>query len=707
MLLPLSALALLTVAPLPATPKKPVTDTYFGTAVKDDYRWLEDSASDEVKAWSEGQNAHARSVLDALPGRAELARRLEAVLAHPAPRWGVQVERGGTTFAWKFQPPRQQPMVVVLEAYETELKERVLFDPLAVDPKGGTSIDWFEPSPDGKKLVVSLSTGGSEKGDAHVYDVATGKALGDVVPWVNSGTAGGNVAWNADGTGFFYTRHPLEGERPKEDLGFFQQVYFHKLGTPTKSDTYSLGKDFERIAENFLQSSHDGKWLLDLKQKGDGGEFELWLLPPGGKWARVSKYEDKVVSAKFGLDGALYLLSTQGAPLGKVLRLPLATPTLDKATVLVPEGKVAIEDFLPAATRLYVEEQLGGPSRIRAVGLDGKDLGVLPTPPVTNVGALVRLGATDDLLLAVVGYTTPAAWFRYGAKAGALTPTLLKRTTPVDLAPYEVVQEQCTSKDGTKVPLTVVRKKGLKLDGKQPTWLTGYGGFKISLAPRFDSRAAVWLELGGVFAVANLRGGGEFGEAWHQEGMLTKKQNVFDDFYACTKRLQELKVTSPQRLVIEGGSNGGLLMGAVLTQHPDVAKAVVAEVGYYDMLRYETAPNGVFNTTEYGSVKDEVQFKALAAYSPFHAVKDKAQYPAVLMLTGANDPRVEPFHSRKFAARLQASGTKRPVLLRTSGDTGHGIGTPLQEQVAQVVDVFSFVCNQLGVRVPKDAKPAK
>ena len=451
---------LLTAAPaLPATPKHPVVDEYFGSRFTDDYRWLENGADAEVKKWSDAENARARAVLETLPGRAELKRRIELVLNHPAPHWGALISRGGTLFALKFQPPRQQPSLVAIDSDETELKEQVIFDPIALDSTGGTSIDFFEPSLDGKKVVVSLSKGGSERGDGHVYEVATGKELGEPIPAVNTGTAGGSICWNADGSGFYYTRHPLEGERPAEDLNFFQQVWFHKLGTPAKNDSYSLGKDFERIAENFLRASDDGKWQLDLKQKGDGGEFELWLLAPGGKWAQISKYEDKVIGAQFGFDGALYLLSTKDAPRSKLLRLPLSTPTLDKATVFLPEGKDPLVRFRPTPNRIYVAELIAGASKIRALSLKGEPLLTIPTPPLTTAAGLVRL-TSDDVLVVVTGYLQPTAWFRYDAATAGLVPTMLRQSSPNDLSSFEALQDSCTSKDGTKIPISILRQKG-------------------------------------------------------------------------------------------------------------------------------------------------------------------------------------------------------------------------------------------------------
>ena len=697
-------LLLAAVPPVPATPKKPVVDEYFGAKVTDDYRWLEASGDEAVQAWSDAQNAHARGVLDALPGRALVEKRVTELLSYEAPAWFGVIDRKGTLFAMKRQPPKAQPLIVVMKSLDAPTDERVLLDPSVLDPSGDTSIDFFEPSLDGKFVAVSLSKKGTERGDVHVYDVATGKELpGDVVPAVHTGTAGGTLAW-VEG-GFLYTRHPLEGERPADDLNFFQQVSFHKLGTPTKNDALVLGKDFLRIAENFLASSRDGKWAADLVQKGDGGEFELFVRSPDGAWTKVASYEDRIVQVKFGLDGALYLLSRKGAPKGQVLRLAL-TPklALTQAIVLVPAGDGAIQSVLPTRTRLYVLDQLGVASRVRIVGLDGKALGEIPAPPVTAITGGGALGEDDDVTVELSGYLTPFSISRFTAKDSKLNPTALALKTLADLTPYEVVGGECTSKDGTKIPITVVQRKGVKLDGKNATMLTGYGGFGISMVPGFGRDTPVWLERGGVLAVANLRGGGEFGEEWHQQGMLANKQHVFDDFLACAKWLVEHKYTSSKKLAIQGGSNGGLLMGAAMTQAPTWFKAVVSHVGYYDMLRFETAPNGVFNTTEYGSVKDEASFNALRAYSPYQQVKDKTQYPAALLLTGKNDPRVEPFHSRKMVARMQASGTKQPVLLRTS-DTGHGGGTPLGERISQLTDVYTFLFDQLGATVSGPSAP--
>ncbi|MFP2924447.1 prolyl oligopeptidase family serine peptidase [Pyxidicoccus sp. 3LG] len=692
-------------AKAPATEKQEKVDTYHGTEVKDPYQWLEASSDAKVKAWNDAQNAYTRGMLDKLPGREGLRQRVTELLSWKSPAYFALEEAGGTLLAIKAQPPKQQAFLVVLGSVDDTSKERVLVDPMVVDPSGHTTIDWFVPTRDGKKVAVSMSKNGTESGDVTIYDVATGKALpNELVPKVNGGTAGGSLAWNAEGTGYFYTRYPRGEERPAADRDFFQQVYFHQLGTPTEKDTYVLGKDFPRIAMTELETSHDGQHTSALVANGDGGEYMLFLRGPSGAWTQVSKFEDKVIRARFGHDGAIYLVSRKDAARGKVLRLPLATPTLDKATVLVPEGEASIQGIFPAKTRLYVNEQLGGPSQLRMVDLKGQALGMVPTPPVSSVGGLVSSGG-DDVLFINTSFVQPMAWYRYSAADNKVTKTALARTSPLDMSDVEVVRTEATSKDGTKVPVTILKKKGTKLDGKNPALLTGYGGFNISITPNFNTLSGLWLEQGGVFAVANLRGGSEFGEKWHAEGSLTKKQNVFDDFYAAAKLLVDQKYTQPKKLAIQGGSNGGLLMGAAVTQHPEMYGAVVARVGIYDMLRVELTPNGQFNITEYGTVKDPEQYKALRAYSPFHNVKDGTQYPSVLFTSGANDPRVDPFHSRKMVARMQeATTSKRPILLRANAETGHGAGTPLNARIEEEVDVYSFVFNELGMKYRPPAK---
>lgn len=691
----------------PATAKRPVVAEYHGTKVTDDYQWLEDGADPEVKAWTMAQTKKTRAYFDALPQRAKLRERIQAILTSTsADRFALRMVKGAL-FALKSQPPKQQPFLVVMGApdkakTEADLKERVLVDPNAIDASGRTTIDWYVPSPDGKLVAVSMSEGGTENGTVRVFDVETGKEQGDRVPFAHSGTAGGSLAWAADGKGFYYTRHPHTGEVDAKDMGFFQEAYFHKLGTKDSEDRPSLTKDkLARIAEIELETSKDGKWVHAAVQNGDGGEYWHFLLDTKkGAWTRFADLPDKVVGASFGPDQKLYLLSIKGAPRGKILRLDPAKADLAKAETLVPESDVTIESYLATKSRLYVKDLVGGPSDVRIFDLKGKAQGTVPIPPISSVRQLVAMDG-DDVLFRNQSYTSPPAWYTYRPKAKApVEKTVMAMTSSVSFDDAEAVRETCTSKDGTKVPINILRKKGTKLDGQSPMLLSGYGGYGISLQPGMSPLQRVWLDAGGVFAVANLRGGGEFGEEWHRAGNLTNKQNVFDDLYACAKHAVDSKITSPQRLAIIGGSNGGLLMGASLVQHPEMYKAVVSFVGIYDMLRVELTKNGAFNVTEYGTVKDPDQFKALLAYSPYHNVEDGTAYPAVFFLTGANDPRVDPWHSRKMTARLQAATTGGPVMLRASEGTGHGIGKPLEDQIDEQADVYAFLMNELGMSAP-------
>jgi prolyl oligopeptidase len=701
------------VPPLPVTPKKPATDEYHGIKVIDDYRWLENAADPAVRRWTEAQNRHTRAVLDQFPAMEALRKRVKELMSDTSPDYFSLRYEGGVLFALKSQPPKEQPFLITLPSADEPAAAHVVLDPNQLNTKGTTAIDFYVPSHDGRLVAVSLSQGGSEDGTVHVYEVAGGKELPDVVPRVNYPTGGGSLAWNGDGTGFYYTRYPRGNERPKEDLNFYQQVYFHKLGTPTSDDTYVIGKEFPRIAETTLQTTKDGRYVLASVANGDGGDFAHYLLTPAGRWIELAGDADKISAATFGPDDALYLFSRKDAPRGKILRLPLATPQLAQAKTVVPQSDAAIEgmvydmtygygpNFVPTATRLYVVDQIGGPSQIRVFDHAGRFLQTVPIAEVSSVGQVLA-GRGDELLYRNSSYLKPPAWYRFDPQTGKTTRTALYRTSPVDLSDCEVVREFATSKDGTKIPLNIIRRKGTKLDGRNPTLLTGYGGFGISMTPRFLGVGSIWLEQGGVYAIANLRGGREYGEEWHQAGNLTRKQNVFDDFTACAKHLIERRYTSPDRLAIEGGSNGGLLMGAVLTQHLELFRAVVGHVGIYDMLRSEQHPNGVFVVTEYGTVKDPEQFQAIYAYSPYQHVKDGTAYPAVFLLTGENDGRVDPANSKKMAARLQAAtASKLPVLLQIGLDTGHGIGSGLSKAMEQVADVDAFLFQQLGVEYKK------
>ncbi len=696
-----------TALPSVPTPRQPVTNAYHGTVVIDDYQWLEDASAPQVREWVHEENERTRTYFSRLHYRDGIAEQLTQLRSEESARYFGLQWRQGRFLALRFKPPAQQPVLIRLSSLEPPALWKPVFDPNAYNPKGTTTIDWFVPSQDGRLVAVSLSEGGSEQGTLHFFEVETGKELVDQIPRVQYPTGGGSAAWTADGSGILYTRYPHPGERPEADLSFYQQVWYHKLGTPIDQDKYEIGKDFPRIAEIELESSQDGKWILASVANGDGGDFAHYLRDKAREWQQVTAFADAVKDVHIGRDQAMYLLSLKDAPRGKILKLELpgspAGPSggapllsLSKPAVVVPEREGAVQEFAPFEHGIYVDYLLGGPSELTCFERGSSRARTIPVVPVSSVAGL-HCWQGDELVFGNVSYLKPFAWFTC-RPGGPVQRTALYMTAPAEFDDIEVVREFATSNDGTKVPLNILRKKGLKLDGQNPTLLYGYGGYKVSLTPNFDVTRRLWFDVGGVYVVANLRGGGEYGEAWHKAGNLTQKQHVFDDFIAAAQHLIQRRYTSPAKLAVEGGSNGGLLMGAFLTQRPDLARAVVSHVGIYDMLRVELDPNGQFNITEFGTVKNPEQFRALYAYSPYHHVRDGVKYPAALLTTGANDGRVNPAQSRKMAAQLQAAtGSDRPILFRSSANAGHGIGTALKERIAEQADVYAFLFDQLGI----------
>lgn len=688
-----------------------VSDIYHGVEVLDHFRWLEQGDSCAVRTWTDAQNRKTRAFLDAIPCRAGVHDRLTAWFARATSSYSGLFSRSGRLFALKFQAPNQQSMLVALASADDIDSETIVLDPNLLAPLGQVAIDWFVPSPDGEVLAVCLSEYGSEEGTLHFYRTKTGSPLSDRIAGVQLPTGGGSAAWAPDGKSIFYTRYPKVGERPAEDLDFYQQVYRHQLGTPDTDDVYSVGNDFPRIALIQLVASREGRWLLANVANGDGGEYSHHVLDfekgDPTSWHQLTRFEDGIKCAAFGCDGrTIFLRSVKDAPRGKILSMPLdGSVALEDAAVVIPEGSAVIESFASTPSHLYVAELVGGPSRIRCFDLARGGYRDLPTTEGCGVADLTVLadGArVGHILFRQTSFTAPDSWWMYDAAAcdgvGSLTKTTLSSASPVDFSDIEVLREFAISKDGTRVPVNIVLRKGTTLDGNNPTLLQGYGGYGHSMRPQFNFTMRLWFDRGGILVVANLRGGGEYGKEWHLNGNLTSKQNVFDDFAACARHLIDRGYTRPAKLAVEGRSNGGLLMGAFLTQHPDLVGAVVAHVGMYDMLRVELDPNGAFNVPEFGTVKILEQFQALHAYSPYHRVLDGISYPNVLLLAGEKDGRVNPAHSRKMAARLQdASGSGNPILVRLSSDSGHGMGTALAERVSATADVFAFLFDALGM----------
>jgi prolyl oligopeptidase len=690
----------------PKTEKTPVTNTYHGVSVVDDYRWLENGDDPKVKAWVAAQNAYTQAYLSKLPQRAGIVDFLKATRQKAQVQYSDLQYAGGRLFALKHDPQKSGAALVVFRSPEDQASERTVVDLNTLAEGKVFQSSWYKPSPDGTKVGMALGTGGSEDAALYVFDVATGKQIGDPVPRVQFATAGGDMAWTGDGRGFYYTRYPQGNERPAEDANFYQQVYYHVLGSSAAQDKYVLGKDFPRIGETALETAHDGKRILVTVEDGDGGTYEHFLIAADGKATQITRFADKVVDVQFGADDSLWLLSHAKSNLGELDHLEAGSMKLADAVRVVPpmsgsiEGTGSMGDmrhFWAADHSLYVTVIDGGPEEILKFDLRGKKDSKVPVPEVAAVSTLVPLTG-DSFLYNVQTYTQPTQWFRYNG-TGAPMALPFKTETALNFADIEVHREFATSKDGTRVPMNILMRKGTRLDGANPAFLTAYGGYSISITPSFmGSFGRLWFDHGGVFVEANLRGGAEYGESWHTGGKLLNKQNVFDDFAACAQHIISAKYTSPQHLAIEGGSNGGLLMGAELTQHPQMFRAVLSEVGIYDMLRVELDPNGSFNVTEFGTVKDPALFKAMYTYSPYHNVKAGTGYPAVLFVTGDNDHRVNPAHSRKMTAELQAATTSGlPVMLRTNANAGHGYSTDKDEALEEKADMYSFLFAQLGM----------
>lgn len=688
-----------------ATRVSPTRDTYHGSVVDDPYRWLEDWTDPAVRAWSEKQSACARRYLDALPDAPKIRARLTQILTvERGSTYTNPSYKGGRLFVLRQLPQAQQTSLVWFAQSEASGPANVVLDPMQLDPTGDTSIDWYVPSDDGKLVAISLSSGGSEGGTLRIFDAGSGRPIDDApIESVSKATASGDVAWSADGRGFFYTRYPHAGERPERELSFYQQVYYHQLGTSPSDDRYELGKDLPPIAAIRLSSQPSTGRIVATVQNGDSGQFRFFLRDTDGRWHPIGNFGDGHVELAFGAGDDLFLVTKAGAPRGKVLRLSAKDLNISRARIVVAESDVALahngyKEDPPTITvtenAVLLLYQLGGPTQLRAFSLDGKPRRDPAQIPLSHVSSVSRLGG-DEVLFGVESFVAPEHWVRYNARTGT-TKTL--QSAVAGSQPWNdvsVEREFAVSRDGTRVPVSILRMRGVKTRG---LLLTGYGGFNIARLPSFSPQWRVLLEQGVVYAAANLRGGSEFGEEWHRQGSLEHKQNVFDDFIAVAQHLLDKGHAPPGKLAMTGTSNGGLLMAAIVTQRPQLAQAVISKVGIYDSLRTELDPNGAFNIPEYGTVQDERLFRAIRAYSPYHNVRDGERYPPTLLLTGANDNRVNPMHSRKMIARLQAADDARvPLLLRTSANTGHGAGTPTSAQIEELTDVYSFIMTSLAI----------
>ncbi|NII55714.1 prolyl oligopeptidase family serine peptidase [Luteibacter sp. SG786] len=672
----------------PPTPKRVVSETLAGQPVNDPYRWLENPEAADVKQWIDAQNAYTEAAIGAMPLGKALSSRIRELSITSTTRSSPTLA-GGTLFYFENTPPQPQP-VLVAKAWP-DGATRTLVDLNKGD--GNTAITAYWPSPSGRYLAYGTAEGGSELTTIHILDTRTGKPLGDVLPFAGGGTTPQALAWDADEKGVTYARFdaPSDGKPLRE---FDAYLAHHVIGQPAAKDTVAFGKGYSHVAEYILKESADGKATALLANEGDGGPAEVYLREGQGGFKRVLGHEADAREASWVGD-TLYVVTFAGAPQGKIV----AVTANGKATDVLPEGKGAIQHVTALGDGFLVVRSAG--PDWWADQYDGKANFVRRVPlPATGIaiGGVAAEKGQAKALITYAGWTQPTRWAEYDGNSGSLK-TIFEVKPAADYSKVRVTRVEGTSKDGSKIPVTVIAMDGTTPNGKRPTILYSYGGFGIPVTPGFIGANLAWLERGGVLAYANIRGGNEFGEAWHEQGQKTRKQNVFDDFYAASQALIDTKWTDTKHLGILGGSNGGLLMGAALTQHPEQYRAVVGAVGIYDVPRHETAfANGPYNVSEYGSVSDPAVAKAMLAYSPLHNVKKGTKYPAVLLTTGANDPRVAPWQSRKFAAALQdASTSGQPVLLLTRMNAGHGIGAPFSQRVGNQALSMTFFATELGL----------
>jgi len=677
--------------PYPPTPTSDVADLLHGETVPDPYRWLEDGESPEVRAWTTQQNALTESHLAAQPAREVIRQRLGELLAIGA--LSVPAPAGNRYFYQRRDGRQNQPVLYVRE--EVAGQDRVLIDPNALDAAGSIALDWFYPSADGRLLAYGLSENGSEQSVLQVMEVDSGRPLPDRIPR----TRAADLAWLPDATGFYYTRYPAPETVPPGEEHYHRAVHFHPLGGDPAVDPLV----FQPAAKEWWPGvglSPDGRWLLiGVARTFDQTDVFLKDLASGEPFVAVAQGLPASFDGEVA-HGRLFLRTNLDAPTYRIYVVDPERP--DRAAwreIVAPRADAVLEGMWVTEGHLALSYLERASSRLRLTDLEGRNPREVTLP---TLGSLFGIGAERDgeeLFFGFSSYTLPPSIYHIDLAGGAQT---LWRRVPADIDPggYEVHQASYQSRDGTSVTMFLVHRAGLPRDGANPAYLTGYGGFNISMTPAFSRSLLLWLERGGIVAVPNIRGGGEYGERWHQDGMLAHKQNSFDDFIAAAEWLVQEGYTRPERLAIGGGSNGGLLMGAVLTQRPELFRAVVVQVPLLDMLRYHRFLIARLWLPEYGSPDEREQFAWLRAYSPYHHVRDGVAYPAVLLATAESDSRVDPMHARKMAARLQAAtSSPHPVLLRLEARAGHGAGKPLSKVHDELADSWTFVFSEVGVEV--------
>jgi prolyl oligopeptidase len=681
----------------PATTTVDHVDTYHGVEVPDPYRWLEDDVREnaDVKAWVDAQNEVTFAYLEGIPERAAIAERLEQLWDYE--KFTTPYKEGGRYFYRHNDGLQNQYVLYTQESLDAE--REMLLDPNSWSEDGTVALSSYFPSPDGRYLAYLVQDGGSDWRTARVLDIESRELLDDELSWLKFT----GLAWAPDGSGFYYSRYPEPEEGAEfQSLNKEQTVYFHEIGTPQADDPVVYGRPDEPEWGHVSEVTEDGAYLIITVWKGTDNRYQILvqdLNRPGSKPEFLIEGFDFDYSLAGNSGSTLYFRTDNEAPKGKLIGIDVRRPAPERWQTVVPEG----EHVLQAATLIGDHFVLGylqdARSLVQVVNLDGEAVRTVDLPGIGTASGFSGKADDTETFFSFSSYATPPSIYRYDVATGKVEPF---KEVAVDFNPADYVVKQVfyTSKDGTRVPMFISHRAGLEPDGELPTLLYGYGGFNISQRPRFSIPWLAWMELGGVFAVANIRGGGEYGEEWHEAGTKLQKQNVFDDFIAAGEYLVSEGYTQPDRLAIFGGSNGGLLVGAVTNQRPDLFGAAIPAVGVMDMLRFHNFTAGRFWVDDYGSADDPEEFEALRAYSPYHNIRPGTRYPAVMATTADTDDRVVPGHSFKYMAALQAAQVgDAPVLIRIETRAGHGSGKPTSKQIEEYADRWAFLVENLHMEV--------
>lgn len=671
----------------PTTRQADQVDDYHGTKVADPYRWLEDPDSDETKAWVEAQNKVTFGYLEDIPQRESLKQRITKLWNYE--KYGIPYKEGNRYFYFKNNGLQNQSVLYTLTSLDGE--PRLLIDPNTLSDDGTIALSGIAISDDGNRMAYGLSTSGSDWQEWKVRDVETGDDLSDHLKWVKFSGA----SWTTDNQGFFYSRYDEPNDATKlEDINYYHKLYYHKLGTDQSDDQLIYHRPDQKEWMFNGSVTEDGHYLIIYVSQGTDPKnlvFYKDLQTPDSPIVElISEFE-----ANFSLidnDGSIFWVQTDlDAPRSRVIAIDIHNPGRENWQEIIPQAEETLEDVGVLNNQFVADYLKDARSSIKIFDLNGAFVREVELPGIGSAGGFGGKRYDTETFYVFTSFTTPATIYRYDMVTGERS---LFRQPTVDFDPtqYETRQVFYRSKDGTQVPMFITHKKGLTLDGNNPTYLYGYGGFNVSLTPSFSISNLVWMEMGGVYAIPNLRGGGEYGEDWHQAGIKLNKQNVFDDFISAAEWLIENKYTRPQKLAIGGGSNGGLLVGACMTQRPDLFRAALPSVGVLDMLRFHKFTIGWAWCSDFGSPENPEEFKALYAYSPLHNLKPGTAYPATLITTADHDDRVVPAHSFKFAAALQAAHSgDNPVLIRIETKAGHGAGKPTAKIIEEIADKWAFL----------------